>query len=648
MIDPKAELTKYARHGSEAAFRSLVDHYSGLVFNSALRRVSDSSLAEETAQNVFAHLARKATQVSKYRSISAWLFETTRLESAKTLRTVHRHQRKLKALSETYPHSTMTDDLERELRDLLPHLEETLDSLKPGEYQILLARFFDNQSFPEIATSTGKSESACKMSLRRTLEKLRLKLTSRGITLSTITLGTLLQTEWARAAPTQLTATLTKTAMTAQPDGWASNFYSRIFTPKILTLVAVAFLGIACHQMIQSGSKHPAISSQASPGAGTPVTNSRTGVSRTRFSTQRKPITKLPKQTHRASDLKHFYLPLEDLKNISLEAAGKIIVAKYETICRETGESPLDLIWKVDAPGARIDFASIGSKSFENLNGHVAQGQHSLSLLHICQKLAIISGTRLTRKGTNFTFSQIKTGPTTSREFLTIPTFETSFRLFANKNHIMKSSPERISMRALTADFRKAGLLEDGETVLYTTSDSKLHVTAGARNMARINDLLDLFKQGMSVQIKYNLQFGSNGIFTDLPKLVTLPGQTATLKIGKEYLELSNDKATVPWVGYYLKITPEFYGLGERSTLDYSYIQEPSEKALAKYKESGRLDDLDLKEFRINQEVIIKSAEDRLGNFGTQFNDTDRDGNELSLLILSERVDAVGRPIMPE
>jgi DNA-directed RNA polymerase specialized sigma24 family protein len=77
MIDPKAGLAKYARHGSESAFRNLVNHYGGLVFNSALKRVSDPDLAEETAQNVFAHLSRKATQVLKYRSISAWLFETT-------------------------------------------------------------------------------------------------------------------------------------------------------------------------------------------------------------------------------------------------------------------------------------------------------------------------------------------------------------------------------------------------------------------------------------------------------------------------------------------------------------------------------------------------------------------------------------------
>lgn len=95
-----------------------------------------------------------------------------------------------------------------------------------------------------------------------------------------------------------------------------------------------------------------------------------------------------------------------------------------------------------------------------------------------------------------------------------------------------------------------------------------------------------------------------------------------------------------------MEILAELYGFGERSTLNYSYIGEPSVEALAKYQESGRLDDLDLEQFQIENEVIVKSDDDRLESSGMEFHDTDRDGHDRSLRLQSERIDATCRPFM--
>lgn len=524
----------------------------------------------------------------------------------------------------------MTGDLDRELRDLLPHLEESLDSLKPGECQILLARFFDNQRFPEIATSTGKSESACKMSLRRTLEKLRLKLTSRGITYSTITLGTILQTEWAKATPTHLTATLPKTAVAAQPVGWAGNLLSRISTPKVLTLVTVTFLDIACHQVIQRDSNQSDTKTHA--------TNSTIDGAGSTPSTQKRSNRKIRQQTHQASALKHFYLPPTDLKNVSLQAAGKIIIEKYETICRETDEIALPLVWKINSHKAHIQEI--------HLHGNLFQ---------ISQKLAIVSGTKFKLKGTSFIFQDIpemEEHQLTTREFMVPPTFEGWFNNFPNKRppHAWDWDWDYYKDNPLdfTSTSRKIGLIDKDEKAIFDRSSTKLRVRARAGSMAKIEALVELARSDLPLQIRFTSQFGLNETLTDLPVVVALPGQPATLEIGKKYLELNEEKTNKVWGGHYLHISADLYGLGERSIVDYSHNQKPTKEALARYQKSGRLDDLDLKLFEIKNGTMIRTEGDRLNGRATRFDHTDRDGNALSLLILSERIDAVGRSFIPQ
>src|SRR5260370_25215796 len=99
MTDSQTLLAEYARTGSEAAFRDLVNRYIGLVYSTALRLVhGDTHLAEDVTQLVFTDLARKARGLSSGVMLGGWLHQRTYNVAAPILRANRRrHAREKEA-----------------------------------------------------------------------------------------------------------------------------------------------------------------------------------------------------------------------------------------------------------------------------------------------------------------------------------------------------------------------------------------------------------------------------------------------------------------------------------------------------------------------------------------------------------------------
>ncbi len=208
--EPAELLKQFLESGrSEQAFAALVRRCSGLVYASALRRTGNVQTAEEVTQNVFAILARKASSLQRHPSLTAWMYQTTKFEAAKAMRSEQRRQRKLSALAEEAVlqcASELSDADRAAWRDALPILDESLDRLNAKDREVLLQRFFEGQKFRDIAERTGKSEAACKMQVKRVLGKLSQWLSARGVSLSVATLATCLGAEFAKAAPASVVA----------------------------------------------------------------------------------------------------------------------------------------------------------------------------------------------------------------------------------------------------------------------------------------------------------------------------------------------------------------------------------------------------------------------------------------------------------
>jgi len=245
---PHENLARFAEKRDETCFAQVVEEFSGMVFNGALRRTGDRQIAEEVTQNVFAIAARKARSLSRHPQLTAWFHTTTRFEASKATQSRHRYQKRIEQFADEMnsPSNPLSTEEQKDEFDALPHLDESLDRLSPTDREIIYGRFFEDRSFKEIAQRSGSSEAACKMRLKRSLGKLNGWLTGRGVTLSVTALTTVLTTEFSKAAPAAVSASLSSSAIAASSGVTfataLTNTLNTMSTIKSASIAAAAVL----------------------------------------------------------------------------------------------------------------------------------------------------------------------------------------------------------------------------------------------------------------------------------------------------------------------------------------------------------------------------------------------------------------------
>lgn len=237
MLDDHQLLTAWRAHRSEEAFRALVERYSGLVHGVALRKLGQRPLAEEAAQNVFVTLARKAGKLRGTGGLAGWLHKTAVLEAAALRRRESRYQRRLKQIAPESASGTEPDPSSM----AAPLLDDALQALPEADRRVLLLRFFEKQSFVDVATLLGLSHEAARKRGTRALERLAKILRRRGVDLSTMVLAEGLGQEMARAAPVDFVSAATAKALAASAAQPAlSGLLAGLVSVKLI--IATAFL----------------------------------------------------------------------------------------------------------------------------------------------------------------------------------------------------------------------------------------------------------------------------------------------------------------------------------------------------------------------------------------------------------------------
>lgn len=129
-------LQRFQKERCEQAFSDLVARHAPMVIATARRILRDQHQAEDVAQSVFIHLARKAGQLSRDHSIAGWLYLEARHRSLDFLRSDTRRtvRENSVAMQTTEPNpSGLIDDLESVLGELPAAERDVLVRTAPKE-----------------------------------------------------------------------------------------------------------------------------------------------------------------------------------------------------------------------------------------------------------------------------------------------------------------------------------------------------------------------------------------------------------------------------------------------------------------------------------------------------------------------------------
>lgn len=244
-------LRRFADVHDKEAFAELVRGKVNLVYAAALRQVGgDAHLAQDVTQDVFIALACHAARLVRHPVLTGWLYTTTRNLAAKSVRDRRRWQRR-EADATTMNLEASND--EAAWHELRPVLDEAMHELGAHDRAALLLRFFEGRSQAEVGTALGLSENAARMRIDRALEKLRQRLSRRGITSTAAALGAGLASESLLAAPAGLASSVSATALScaaagaaAVASGTAVAALGFMSTTKVIlgTAGAVALFGV--------------------------------------------------------------------------------------------------------------------------------------------------------------------------------------------------------------------------------------------------------------------------------------------------------------------------------------------------------------------------------------------------------------------
>jgi len=268
--DDSSLLRDYCASRDERAFRALVERHLPAVWSAARRLAhDDAALADDIAQEVFAHLAAYAPKLPPRVVLGGWLHRHTCFTAKKALRAAARRR----ARERTHA-AAMTASTADPWPDIAPHLDAALNSLPSADRDAVVLRFFEKRDFRTIAATLGTSEDAARMRTARALEKLRGLLGKRSALLTVALLTSLLAEKSIATPSTGLASQIVQSSLaraTAPSAAGLAALLARLL-PHRATIAGVAVLCVAgfavwqWHGMLNAPSDTPRVAVASSAG----------------------------------------------------------------------------------------------------------------------------------------------------------------------------------------------------------------------------------------------------------------------------------------------------------------------------------------------------------------------------------------------
>jgi RNA polymerase sigma factor (sigma-70 family) len=173
-------LARFATDSDEAAFASLVERHGPLVLGVCRRVLHNEQDAEDAFQATFLVLARKAGTIDRRASLGRWLYRVAYHMALKA-----RKQSAARKKREARQVPGDAADLLAEVtgRELIAVFDEELQALPECERVALVLCYLESKTRDEAAREAGCSESTLKRRLERGKERMRARLSRRGVAL---------------------------------------------------------------------------------------------------------------------------------------------------------------------------------------------------------------------------------------------------------------------------------------------------------------------------------------------------------------------------------------------------------------------------------------------------------------------------------
>jgi RNA polymerase sigma factor (sigma-70 family) len=233
---------RFAASRDEAAFAALVQRHGSMVLGICQRLLNDAHDAEDAFQATFLVLARKADSIRRHASVASWLYGVAYRTATKAR--VAAARRRAAERQAAPVRSAEPDSAQEALwRDLRPVLDEELERLPEKCRAPVVLCYLEGKTTEEAALTLGCPRGTLLSRLAWARERLRARLTRRGVTLSAGSLATALtQNAEAALAPALLSLTVqaaTRNAASPEVVALAEGVFRTMRTSKVRVMAGL-------------------------------------------------------------------------------------------------------------------------------------------------------------------------------------------------------------------------------------------------------------------------------------------------------------------------------------------------------------------------------------------------------------------------
>lgn len=152
-------------------FETLYNRYVSKVYRRCLSLTKDSEKAEDYTHDIFLRVYASLSNFKERSTFSTWLYSISYNYCMDQLRLAHRNP--VVALEEGYDYQIADSDETESVESQLLQLQHIMDTISPEEVLFLRLKYEDGLDIKDIARQFNLKDSAVKMRLKRTRDKIR-------------------------------------------------------------------------------------------------------------------------------------------------------------------------------------------------------------------------------------------------------------------------------------------------------------------------------------------------------------------------------------------------------------------------------------------------------------------------------------------